>query len=88
VVNLPIELNNELIEAVKDLAQRHYGDTTDASIGHVVEASLKIRLLCLELAEGSGSEIEEPMVNWEFADKQPSQQLPSGIREFLFKKGG
>ncbi|MBI4284073.1 MAG: hypothetical protein HY663_06355 [Chloroflexi bacterium] len=81
---LNIELDDRLIDGIKRLAARHYGDSGDASIGCVVGTALEMRLLWLELVKGGGNEINEPVVNWEFSDIQPTEQFPTEIRNFLF----
>jgi hypothetical protein len=42
----------------------------------------------MKLAEEGGAEIEEPIADWEFADKQPAKQLSAEIQSWLFRKGG
>ena len=87
MANLDIE-GDELVEGVKYLAVRHYGDGSEASIRRVVESALQMRLLSIILAEGGGNTIEEPITDWEFANKQPAEQLPAEIQSWLFRRGG
>lgn len=61
MAEIDIELDNDLIEGVKRLAVRHYGDSGDASMGRVAEAALEMRLLWVDLVKGGGNEIEEPI---------------------------
>ena len=86
MAELDIELDNDLIERVKDVAVRHYGDGGNASITRVAEAALKMRLLWTTLVEGDGNVIDEPIVNWEFGDSQGVRQLTDEIRGMLFKR--
>ena len=87
MANLDIELGSELVERVKCLATRHYGDSGDTSIGRVVQSALRMRLLATELVEGGGNETEEPETDWEFTNEQPVERLPSEIRGFLLSWG-
>ena len=87
MANLNIELGEEVINGVRSLAVRHYGDSGDASVSRVVESALEMRLLSIKLAEGGGNEIEEPITRWEFANKRPAKQLPDEIRSWLFRGG-
>ena len=87
MANINVELGSEVIEGIRSLAVRHYGDNGDASVSRVVESALEMRLLSIRLAEGSGNEIEEPIACWEFANKQPAGQLPEEIRSWLFRGG-
>jgi len=87
MANLNIDLGDEVINGVRSLAVRHYGDTGDASISRVVASALEMRLLSIKLAEGCGNEIEEPVADWAFTNKQPAEQLQSEIRSWLFRGG-
>jgi len=86
MANLDIELGAELVEAVKDLAVRHYGDSGEASLSRVVESALEMRLLAKELVPGGGDEIEEPIRSWESPNKQLGEQVPGEIRDWLFRR--
>ena len=77
---------NELVEGVKYLAVRHYGDCSEASISRVVESALEMSLLATELIQGGANETEEPIADWEFVDAQPSEQLAAEIRSQLFRR--
>ena len=88
MANLDIEVGVEVINGVKALAARHYGDSSEASIRRLVESALQMRLLSMVLAEGGGDAIEEPITDWEFANKQPAEQLPAEIQSWLFRRGG
>lgn len=61
MAELEIELESDLIEQVKHLAVRHYGDSGDTSMSRVAESALKMRLLWLILVKEGGNEIEEPI---------------------------
>jgi len=61
MAEIDIELDSDLVEAVKRLAVRHYGDSGDASISHVAESALRMRLLWLMLVKEGGNEIDEPI---------------------------
>ena len=61
MAELEIELESDLIDRAKQLAVRHYGDSSDASISRVAESALKMRLLWSILVKEGGNEIEEPI---------------------------
>lgn len=86
MAELDIELENDLIDGVKRLAARHYGDVGDASITRVTEVALEMRLLWQELVKGGESEIEEPIVNWEFVNGDSAGLPPTEIQDWLFKR--
>ena len=77
-MGLEIELNDNLVQGVKRLAERHYGDSGSDSVSRVLEDALEVRLICLKRLEESGTDIEEPISNWE-----PGSS--SIVRTFPFK---
>jgi len=86
MAELDIELDDKQIDGIKRLAVRHYGDSEDVSIDRVVETAFEMRLLWEDLVKGGSNEIEEPLVNWEFAARQQAEQLPPEIRDWLFRR--
>jgi len=86
MAELEIELTKDLIEGVRRLAVRHYGDGGDASVRRVVEVALEMRLCWLDLMKGGGNEVEEPTVHWEFADMPLRVQAPAEIQDWLFRR--
>jgi hypothetical protein len=87
MAELDIDLGNDLIDGVRRLAAHHYGDVGDASIARVTEVALEMRLLWQELVKGGESEIEEPIVNWKFANTDSAGSSPAEVRGWLFKRG-
>jgi hypothetical protein len=81
-----IELGSDLIDGVKRLAARHYGEVSDASIAQVTEVALEMRLLWQEFVKGGESEIEETVVNWNFVNGESTRQLPAEIQGWLFRR--
>ena len=87
-MDLNVELGDEVIERVRAIAMRHYGDSEDASLSRVVESALEMRLLSIRLIDRGGHEIEEPMARWEFVSEQSAGHLSAEIQRWLFRKGG
>ena len=81
-----IELDSGLIDGVKDLAAHYYGDVSDASIARVVEVALNMRLQWQESVNPDETEIEEPIVDWKFADRDSDRRLPTKVQNLLFKR--
>ena len=71
MAEMDIELDSDLIEGVKRLAIRHYGDSSDASISRVGEAALQMRLLWLDLVKEGGNEIDEPVYHVRQGERTP-----------------
>lgn len=86
MADLDIELDSGLIEGIKGLARRYYGDDGDSAVSRVAEAALEMRLLWLKYSGEGGTDIEEPVVTWEFGDPEGAKQLPEKIGELLFKR--
>jgi len=71
MVELDIEVNDELINVVNDLALRCFGDVSDVSRARVVEAAFQMRYLWSRLVEGSEKEIEEPLLRFKESGPTP-----------------
>ncbi len=87
-MDLSVELDDEVVTRIRAIAERHYGDSEDASVCRVVESALKMRILSMRLAQEGAADIEEPIAEWEFADSQLAGSLPGNIQGWLFRKGG
>ena len=85
MAKLNVELGPDVIEKVKRLAALHYGDGGDASIGSWVETALEMRLLWMNRVGGGRSQVEEPMVNWEFKSGPSDERIQAEIRRGLFR---
>jgi hypothetical protein len=87
VAELDIELDKYLIEEVQRLAVHLYGDCSSASFTRVVEVALEMRLLWQDRVYVGGTEIEEPLLNWESAGAgNLDEQLPQQVLGWLFKR--
>ena len=81
---LDVELSDELIEELKDLAERHYGDASDDSIRRVVETALAMRLYWLQRVEGAGTQVEEPAAQWVSAPRHVGEGTDA-VLEWIFE---
>ena len=86
MMGLEIELNENLIQRVKRLAERHYGDSGSDSVSRVLEDALKVRLKCLKRLEKRGRVIEEPVSNWEAGGSSIDEQTRLGLSGWLFER--
>ena len=82
---LEIEIGNELIDGIKDLAIRHYGDNGDNSVLRVVENALLVRLTLLEELGSAGQEVDEPIINWEPQEPE-GERAKAEIQDWLFRR--
>jgi hypothetical protein len=87
---LDVEIPDELLSEIKELASRLYGDCEERSQAKVVESALSMRLLWFRLLNSSHgtteNEIEEPLVNWEFAQSPEFEDRISDITQWLFRR--
>ena len=81
---LDVELSDGLIEDIKDLAERHYGDASDDSIRRVGETALAMRLLWLHRVEGAGAQVEEPAALWESPPRHVGEGTDA-VLEWIFE---
>lgn len=82
---LDIEIGNELLLGIQELAERHYGDREAASLSRVVEDALHIRLILLERLGNPGQEVEEPIINWEPQEPE-GEKKEADIQGWLFRR--
>ena len=85
MAKMELEIRADLLEGLRLLAQRHYGDGGEASVGKVVEAAIEMRL---SLLGEDGIEVEEPVSHWQFDDTPVNGSLPDAIIDWMFKGGG
>ena len=71
MAEIDIELDNDMIEGIKRLAARHYGDSSDASMGRVIESAVEMRLLWSHLVKEGGKEIDEPIYSVKGSERSP-----------------
>ena len=85
MLDLEIDLDNTLIDGVKNLAKDHYDCVDGAAIGLVIEAALEMRLLVEKLAGQAGKEVDEPVTKWK-SSTQGIEPPSTRVRDWLFGK--
>ncbi len=86
MVELEIELNNELITKIRNLALRYFGDDTDASLARVLEVAFRMRRLWSCLVISGQGETDEAMTTWEYPPSQAKQENNGTIQNWLFRR--
>ncbi len=81
-----VEVSDELLESVRQLAERLYGTADEATIGRVTAIALRKRLELLDAGGETGKEIEEPEPQWE-SEETTSGEAIGEIRSWLFRRG-
>lgn len=87
MAKLELELSADLIQELRRMAQRYYGDAGEAAVGRVVEGAVEMRLLWEGIVAKGGGDLEEPVSHWEFDDNSGKGPLPDGITDWMFKGG-
>ena len=82
---LEIEIGNDLLWGLLELAERQYGDREAISVSHVVENALLVRLMLLEELGSAGQEVDEPIINWE-PQKPEGEKTKPEIQDWLFRR--
>ena len=83
MLDLEIDLDNTLIDGVKNLARDHYDRVDDGAVGLVIEAALEMRLLAEKLAGQAGEEVDEPVTKWK-SSAQGIEPPSTRVRDWLF----
>jgi len=52
----------------------------------VTEVALKLYYLWINLVDVDGSQLEEPIPDWDFGDSQPGEQYVLEIGKWLFER--
>ena len=87
MAKLELELSADLIQELRRMAQRYYGDAGEAAVGRVVEGAVEMRLLWEGLVAKGGGDLEEPVSHWQFDDNSGREMLPDGVTDWMFKGG-
>ena len=86
MADLDILANDRLLEVVKRLAIKLYGDDSEASRRRVVETALEMRIVWSNLVERGRQETDEAVSKWEFAESQVIDENTNTINDWLFRR--
>jgi hypothetical protein len=75
-----------LVAKTHDLAQRYFGDDSEASVARVVELAFRMRSLWGHSIGVGQQETNEPVSNWEFPESTEKRDNNSGIQNWLFRR--
>lgn len=85
-VDLEIEVNNEFITKIRNLALRYFGDDTDASLAQVLEVALRMRCLWSRSIRQGQAETEEAVSKWKFPESPVAGETGDNISDWLFRR--
>jgi hypothetical protein len=86
LVEIEIEMTNELLAKVRDLALRFFGDDSPTSLSRVVEVALIMRYFWARSIEKGQDETGEPVSRWEFSGTSGTIINSDSIRDWLFRR--
>ena len=67
-VELNIEMDNNLVAKIHDLARRYFGDDSEESMANVLELAFRMRSLWGHSIRVGQQETNETISNWEFPE--------------------
>ena len=82
-----INLSKSQIEEIKELALSVYGNCEITTMTRVVEDALKMRIVWHVLNGELSVQIEEPLIDWTFAEEKSNDEVRGQLLELLFKRG-
>ena len=85
-VELEIEMDNELINKIRNLALRYFGDDTDASLSRVLEVAFRMRCMWSGSIEKGQEETDEAVSKWEFPKSPVTGENDDNINSWLFRR--
>ena len=86
MVELDIEMDNNLVAKTHDLAQRYFGNDSEASIAQVLELAFRMRSLWGHSIGVAQQETDEAVSNWEFPESTGKRDNNGGIQNWLFRR--
>lgn len=85
-IELQIAMDNNLIAKTRELAIRHFGDDSDASLAQVLELAFRMRLLWSRRVKLGQEETDEAISQWQFPKSLPADEDNVNIRRWLFRR--
>jgi hypothetical protein len=83
-----INLSKIQIEEIKELAQSIYGNCEISTMTRVVEDALKMRVVWHLINGELSVQIDEPLIDWTFAEEKSDDEIKGQLLELLFNKRG
>jgi hypothetical protein len=86
MAELDIYLEGKLLEGIRKLATKHYGEDSEASRKRVVETALKMRIVWSNSMERGRQETDEAVSSWEFSESPVTEENRGTISDWLFRR--
>ena len=86
MLELDIEMTNDLVAKVHNLAQRYFGNDDDPSLSKVLEVAFNMRYLLSHSIEGGHLGTDEVVTDWEVPKSTQKPENSDCVREWLFRR--
>jgi hypothetical protein len=86
MIELDIEMDNNLVAKTHDLAQRYFGDDSEASMAQVLELAFRMRSLWRHSIKVGKQETDEAVSHWQFPESPVNGEDSDKIRQWLFRR--
>ena len=85
-VELDIEMADDLISKIRDLAVRYFGDDGDQSLARLLALAFSMRCLWSHSVQSGQHEVNEAVSNWEFSELPVTEENTGTINNWLFRR--
>jgi len=86
MAELEIYLDRRLLEGIRELAIKHYGEDSESSRRHVIETALEMRIIWSNSIERGQQETDEAVSKWEFPESTATRENSDSIQNWLFRR--
>lgn len=85
IIELDIEMDNNLVAKTHDLAQRYFGNDSEASLAQVLELAFRMRNLWGHSTMSGQQDTDEALSSWKFPESSEKRDN-NGIQNWLFRR--
>lgn len=85
-VELDLEMGDDLISKIRDLAVRYFGDDGDESLARVLRLAFAMRCLWAHSVPSGQHEVNEAVSNWGFSESPVTEENTGTISGWLFRR--
>ena len=85
-VELDIEMGDDLISKIRDLAVAYFGDEGDQSLARLLALALAMRCLWSRSVQSGQHEVNEAVSNWEFSESPLTEENTGTMNSWLFRR--
>jgi len=86
MAELEINLDRKMLEGIRELAIKHYGEDSESSRRRVIETALEMRIIWSHSIERGQQETDEAVSKWEFPESTVKREDSDSIQNWLFRR--